>query len=66
MKNLKRLIGIFFLALLSFTLEAQPGNPDVPDDPVPLTGIEVLLLAGGALGGYKMLKGKKASSDPRE
>ena len=58
MKNVK-VFGIGLLSLLvvlSFHVSAQPGDPPIPDDPVPLTGIEFLFAAGGALGGYKLLK----------
>lgn len=39
---------------------SQPGDPgEDPDNPVPIGGVEVLLIAGGALGIRKMVMGKK-------
>jgi hypothetical protein len=60
-KSIFKVVILFSLfATLSVTVMAQPGDPDPPDDLVPVTGIEILLLAGGALGGAKLLrKGKK-------
>jgi Flp pilus assembly protein TadB len=49
------------LAFLSLPSIAQPGpgNPQNGDpDVVPITGIEYLLVSGGLLGGYKLLKRK--------
>lgn len=43
-----------------FTAQAQPGDPgDDPDNPVPIGGLEILLLAGGALGVKKIISSKK-------
>jgi hypothetical protein len=53
------IVGIFMICLVSTQALAQPENPvDVQDSPVPITGLEILLLAGGALGGYKAYKNK--------
>lgn len=52
---------VVFLTLfvVSQTLYAQPGDPGDPgDNPVPISGVELLLLSGGALGGYKLLRNK--------
>ncbi len=43
---------------------AQPAPDDPPvgdpdENPVPVTGIELLLVAGGALGGYKLFSKSK-------
>jgi hypothetical protein len=65
MMALLKSIQIFFfgglmLCLVSTQALAQPENPvDVQDTPVPITGLEILFLAGGALGGYKAYKKKK-------
>ena len=49
---------------------AQPGiphNPPTPmDAPVPITGVAWLLIAGGAMGGYKLLKKNQADADESE
>ena len=61
MKTFKIFVGIVLLALtvVSTEISAQPGDPGDPgDNPVPISGIEILLLTGGALGGYKIFKNK--------
>lgn len=52
----RALICLFLL--LSVVVWAQPGDPG-PDPDVPLTGIEWLMLAGGALGIKRFLSRKK-------
>ena len=47
------------LPLLVF---AQPVNPQKdPDKPVPITGIEILLVAGAAYGAHRYLRGRNCS-----
>jgi len=47
------------MLLTVITVSAQPPNPDAVDDqPVPITGLEYLLISGGILGGYKMFKNR--------
>lgn len=56
------LAAILFFAI--FLAKAQPGGggPGGGDDPdVPITGIEILLVAGGFLGVRKLLNNKKKS-----
>jgi len=56
-----------FAACLSFLLlastnlvSAQPGNPSSdPDNPTPITGIEILLGAGAFIGAKKLLNRNK-------
>lgn len=48
---------IVFLFLAICTVDAQPGPPGDPD--VPITGVEILLVAGGALGLRKIISSKK-------
>jgi hypothetical protein len=56
-KNLLKVVLLVSLsATLSFAVVAQPGNPDPPEDLVPISGIEILLVAGGIFGGAKMFK----------
>ncbi len=50
-----------FLIFLSMNSMAQPGDPGGDPD-VPITGIEILLALGGALG-IKHLIGSKKSKD---
>ena len=65
--SLLKAIGITCLVFVSFFIRAQvppdpgpPENPPIPDDnPVPITGLEYLLISGGILGGYKLFKAKK-------
>lgn len=47
------------MAAFTFSAKAQPQNPPPPQDtPVPITGIEYLIISGGILGGYKLLRNK--------
>jgi hypothetical protein len=62
----KHRIKILFTAfvllfLIGISSMAQPQNPPPPDE-VPITGLEYLLISGGLLGGYKLLK-KKLQKD---
>lgn len=50
--------GIYLLLISSSSALAQPGDPGGDPD-VPITGIEILIGAGGALGVKKMLDKKK-------
>ncbi len=55
------LILILFFAIKGTALQAQPGGggPGGGGDPdVPIGGIELLLLAGGALGVKRLIKKK--------
>ena len=47
------------LVLIADVALAQPANPASDPDVVPITGLEYLLIAGGALGGYKLFKGRQ-------
>lgn len=60
MSTFKRtLLTLVFVSLTTFGLFAQPGDPGGdPDNPVPITGIEWLLAAGGALGIHRLIKRK--------
>lgn len=40
---------------MSTVVIAQPGDPPNPDDPVPIGGIEILLISGGLFGIRKIL-----------
>lgn len=51
----------YFLLVTASSVQAQPGDPGGDPD-VPITGIEILIGAGGALGVKKMLDKKKRKS----
>ena len=55
------LIVMIALTLLSADVYAQPGDPSGDPD-VPITGIELLLVAGGALGIKKLINTRKNKS----
>jgi hypothetical protein len=56
---------LLLVLLTTVCLVAQPDNPPPPDDtPVPITGLEYLLISGGILGGYKLFKNRKNRNNP--
>ncbi len=55
---MKVLLFSITLMLTSIVVRAQPNNPPQNPDPVPITGIEYLLIAGGAYGVHKFSKRK--------
>lgn len=69
MKSLRYLPYCFVFILLSgASIMAQPPDPqaDPDDNVVPITGIEWLLVAGGAMGGYKLFKKKNTEDSTDE
>jgi hypothetical protein len=56
---LGRVLLIVPFLLFSLTAASQPGNPGGGGKPVPITGIEVLIGLGGALGLKKMISKRK-------
>jgi hypothetical protein len=54
--NGKKYLLVFFISLSSLSVaNAQPGDPGTDPD-VPISGIEVLIGAGGIIGVKKMLE----------
>ncbi|SHG40093.1 hypothetical protein SAMN04488109_0067 [Chryseolinea serpens] len=51
------LASISLLLLSTLLVNGQPGNP-IPGNPVPITGLEYLLIGGGAYGVSRLLKKK--------
>ena len=60
------LSALFVLGGASFSCMAQPGNgppgDPITDPDVPISGVEILLLAGGIFGAKKYLDHKKDKS----
>lgn len=62
---MKFLIQVFFLlvvfSFIPLLLVAQPagGGPTGGTAPVPITGLEYLIVSGGLLGGYRYFKKRK-------
>jgi hypothetical protein len=51
---------VFVICLSALPMMAQPGPPPPdPEQPVPLTGIEILLGAGAAFGVKKIIDSRK-------
>ena len=58
MKNF--LVAIYIICLASFSVFGQPNDLPPPNpDPVPITGIEYLLVGGGIYGIYRISKGRR-------
>ncbi|MEQ8476353.1 hypothetical protein [Fulvivirga sp.] len=56
---IRRAFIIFILIGFSNIVKSQPGDPGGdPDNPVPIGGIELLLIAGGALGVKRLMRKK--------
>lgn len=53
--------ALFFLAVQDLSAQPGAGDPNGGEKPgaVPIGGVEILLLAGGALGARKIILGKK-------
>lgn len=60
MKQMKLAFFLLIITLSPFVLKAQPGDPGGGGVPgVPITGIEILIGAGGALGLKKAWNNRK-------
>jgi hypothetical protein len=55
----KKLILFCSFLLAVLIVKAQPGNPVDPDNPVPLSGIEILLASGALLGAKRFFDFRK-------
>ncbi|MEJ1238224.1 hypothetical protein WBG78_08855 [Chryseolinea sp. T2] len=71
MTIVRRLAFMAILTLITWVAQAQigPGNPGNPGDPagdpdaVPITGLEYLLIGGGAYGVSRLMRRKKDKSN---
>lgn len=55
--------SIFFVLFFSsLILDAQPDLPPPPANPVPITGIEILVGAGALLGAKRMIANRKTNT----
>lgn len=60
---MRRIIIMLSLVIMTCSVAlAQPENPGGDPDEVPIGGIEILLLAGGALGAKKLIQRRKKDS----
>ena len=58
----KRFLLSILMMINVFVGFSQPGNPGGnPDNPVPITGIEILIAIGSLFGASRFLKGKNKS-----
>lgn len=63
MTIVRRLVLLSILSLASLYVQAQPAkNPEDDPDAVPITGLEYLLIGGGAYGVSRLIKRKKDKS----
>ena len=59
MRYLYSFLLTMLLCISSSMLLAQPGDPGGdPDNPVPIGGLEILLIGGAALGAKRLIKKK--------
>lgn len=60
MTIVRRLVFLVLFSSVSWHLHAQPAkNPEEDPDQVPITGLEYLLIGGGAYGVSRIIRGKK-------
>ncbi len=57
------LASISLLLLSTLSTYGQPGGGGPPGNPVPITGIEYLLIGGGAYGVSRLMKKKNKRED---
>lgn len=63
MTIVRRLVFLAILSLSYGQLSAQPAiNPEEDPDRVPITGLEYLLIGGGAYGASRLLRRRKDKS----
>lgn len=57
---MRYLLLLLVIVVSSKLTYGQPGNPDPPNDnPVPIGGLELLLIGGAALGAKKIISSRK-------
>lgn len=59
MTIIRRLVFLIVLITGFTRVNAQPTNPADDPDRVPITGLEYLLIGGGAYGVSRIIRGKK-------
>lgn len=63
MTIVRRLALLMFLSFATLCAQAQPAeDPETDPDAVPITGIEYLIIGGGAYGVSRLLRKKKDKS----
>jgi hypothetical protein len=62
--KVKSILLFFALTMTVTKLFAQPGDPSVDPD-VPITGIEILIGLGGALGIRKLIMAKRNNASEK-
>ena len=60
--RIKHPLLIIIFILMPILGICQPGNPGGGDPDVPITGIEILLATGGAIGIKKLINSRKNKS----
>lgn len=58
----RRLVFLVFISIVPGSIFAQPVPPEDDPDKVPITGIEYLIIGGGAYGVSRLLRKKKDKS----
>lgn len=60
---MEKALSTFLFVILAFVAHAQPGPPPPdPGQPLPITGIEILLVGGAALGASRVLKRRNSEN----
>lgn len=63
LKNSMRFFLIAFISFSAILATAQPQDPQQDPDAVPITGLEYLLIGGGAYGVSRLLKNRRKKNN---